>query len=242
MQLSIIIPTLNEANNIIKLVMYLKQHWGDSIHEIIVVDGWSTDNTTTLAQQSWAQVFSCTPSRPKQMNLWASHATGQMLRFVHADVIPPTSFAQDMSEWCEQWYTAWCFMTRYDTDNPTLLSSTTNWTQYDHWIWRMGGQTIWMLASDFVRLWWYDERLLICEEVDLFRKLYRDPQITFKNIHKEILVSARKYEENGIRKTNTIYVSLYLMYRLGISQHIMMRRYKRMIKSDNLATAQQYKQ
>gem|GEM_PF-3566294 len=39
LQLSIVIPTLNEADNISNLVSYLYEQGKEYVHEIIVVDG-----------------------------------------------------------------------------------------------------------------------------------------------------------------------------------------------------------
>jgi len=107
LQLSIIIPTLNEAENITKLVTYLYKHGNTHIHEIIVVDWWSIDNTVILAQQAWAIVINSSPGRSKQMNIWASHASWTILWFVHADVLPPIGFAYDIDEQYNDSYTAW---------------------------------------------------------------------------------------------------------------------------------------
>ena len=45
LKLSVIIPTLNEAENIKKLIPFLFKQGGDFIHEILVVDGGSVDDT-----------------------------------------------------------------------------------------------------------------------------------------------------------------------------------------------------
>ena len=57
MQISVIIPALNEAEHIGMLVRYLKQHGGEDVGELLVVDGGSTDATTQLAQCAGAQVL-----------------------------------------------------------------------------------------------------------------------------------------------------------------------------------------
>jgi len=247
MKISVIIPTLNEAQKIATLIDYLYTHWGEYIYTIIVVDGWSKDETTSLAKQAWVTVLTSPPSRAIQMNLWAAHAhdiytwtEDHYIRFVHADVMPPTSFAIDINTATQWWATAWCFMTRYDTTDQALLKTTTNRTKYDHWLFRMWGQTLRMRSDDFWNLWWYDESMIVCEEIDLFRKIYKNPDITFMNIKKEILVSARKHEINGAHWTNFIYLCIYLMYRLGFSQKSMISFYTKTIKSERLASVNEY--
>ena len=46
MKISVVIPALNEAEQIGTLVRYLKQHGGENVGELLVVDGGSTDVTT----------------------------------------------------------------------------------------------------------------------------------------------------------------------------------------------------
>jgi rSAM/selenodomain-associated transferase 2 len=81
MPVSVIIPTLNEAACLPDTLRNLRdQH----PHEIIVVDGGSTDGTPDLA--AGADKFLRGPrGRAAQMNLGAAHATGDVLLFLHAD-------------------------------------------------------------------------------------------------------------------------------------------------------------
>lgn len=247
MKLSVIIPTLNESENISALIAHIYTHWWNYIYNIIVVDGWSKDKTVALAEQAWATVLTSRPHRAIQMNIWAAYDRNNYIGeekhyiwFVHADVWPPQSFATDIYTAIDDWATAGCFMTRYDTTDQALLKTTTNWTKYDHRLFRMWGQTLRMKSSDFWNLWWYNESMIVCEEVDLFRKIYKNPDITFCNIKKEILVSARKHEINGAHWTNFIYLCIYIMYRLWFSQQTMIRFYTWTIKSERLASAEEY--
>ncbi len=81
MAVSIIIPTLNEANALgdtLRLLRDLRPH------EIIVVDGGSTDETLPIAQS--ADLCLQGPrGRAAQMNHGASRASGDVFLFLHAD-------------------------------------------------------------------------------------------------------------------------------------------------------------
>ncbi len=249
MHLHIIIPTLNEEKNIWPLVRHLFSCWWEHIKEILVVDGWSSDKTIHEAEQAWATVLKTPkPWRALQMNTWAkavlemknSSLENPYLRFCHADIRPPESCVQDIFDSIQGWDTSWCFITRSDTTNISLQRSMTNRTKYNHRIVRMWEQTIRITVDDFFRIWSYDESLIVCEEIDLYRTIYKDPAIRFNVIQKEILVSARKYEINGIRRTRYIYACIYLMYRLWFSQEYMIQFYTKNIQSERLADAQEY--
>ncbi|MGL1654816.1 glycosyltransferase, partial [Vibrio parahaemolyticus] len=65
--------------------------------EIIIIDGGSTDATTTLAKALGVIVHSATKKgRAAQMNEGALLARGDVLYFVHADTLPPGSFIHDI--------------------------------------------------------------------------------------------------------------------------------------------------
>jgi rSAM/selenodomain-associated transferase 2 len=88
--LSIIIPTLNEAENI---DLTLKKAWNQEA-EIIVVDGESRDDTKKRAEEGGARVASSSTGRAVQMNMGADMAKGDVLLFLHADTHPPEYFVE----------------------------------------------------------------------------------------------------------------------------------------------------
>ncbi|MFV1994894.1 MAG: glycosyltransferase, partial [Verrucomicrobiales bacterium] len=70
--ISIIIPTLDEAENLPAALAALRESTDAPPFEILVVDAGSSDGTTTLAREAGARVLETThPSRAAQMNLGA---------------------------------------------------------------------------------------------------------------------------------------------------------------------------
>ena len=84
--ISIIIPTLNEEENLPALLEQLKH---GSPHEIIIADGGSQDRTVEIAAAAGARIVYAAKGRASQMNLAAATATGEFLLFLHADTLPP---------------------------------------------------------------------------------------------------------------------------------------------------------
>ncbi|HBC57303.1 MAG TPA: glycosyl transferase [Gammaproteobacteria bacterium] len=83
-QLSIIIPTLNEAEGVVELLKELQ--WIRAAgHELIVVDGGSKDGTSDLASAWVDHLAISTPGRAIQLNLGAKVARHDILLFLHAD-------------------------------------------------------------------------------------------------------------------------------------------------------------
>jgi rSAM/selenodomain-associated transferase 2 len=82
--LSIIIPTLNEAEHLPALLGDLKKQKNISL-EIIVGDGGSSDATRSVAGASGAHFVSARRGRGAQMNAAAELASGDYFLFLHAD-------------------------------------------------------------------------------------------------------------------------------------------------------------
>jgi rSAM/selenodomain-associated transferase 2 len=83
-RLSIIIPTLDEAQRIVATLESL----GDLRrrgHEVILADGGSSDATPALAQGLADRIVCSAAGRAEQMNAGARAATGDVLLFLHAD-------------------------------------------------------------------------------------------------------------------------------------------------------------
>ncbi|MFT6127792.1 MAG: glycosyltransferase involved in cell wall biosynthesis, partial [Flavobacteriaceae bacterium] len=94
-KISIIIPILNEANNIVSLLQYLIDNSSKkNVSEIIVVDGGSVDQSLQIASTFSEKhenivVISSEKGRAKQMNFGSLKATGTIFYFLHADSFPP---------------------------------------------------------------------------------------------------------------------------------------------------------
>ena len=82
--ISIIIPTLNEANEIEATLEPLQKFRKNHI-EIIIADGGSHDATLALATPYADHLIHAPRGRARQMNAGAAIAQGQTLLFLHAD-------------------------------------------------------------------------------------------------------------------------------------------------------------
>src|SRR5438105_7129226 len=87
LKISIIVPALNEAEGIAAVLAGLAPLRNRG-HEVIVVDGGSSDNTRELARAA-DRVLSAPRGRSSQMNAGAALARGEVLLFLHADTRLP---------------------------------------------------------------------------------------------------------------------------------------------------------
>ena len=90
-RVSVIIPALNEERHIAATLRAVGQSHS---HEVIVVDGGSTDATVERAKEAGATVLASKSCRARQMNAGAARAEGGSLLFLHADTLLPPSWAE----------------------------------------------------------------------------------------------------------------------------------------------------
>jgi rSAM/selenodomain-associated transferase 2 len=88
LKISIIVPALNEAEGIAAVLAGLASLRNRG-HEVIVVDGGSSDDTTALARGAADRVVAAPRGRASQMNAGAALAQGEVLLFLHADTRLP---------------------------------------------------------------------------------------------------------------------------------------------------------
>ena len=87
-RLSIVIPALDEADGIESALEALRP-LRERGHEVVVVDGGSTDGTAERAARGADRVVAAPRGRARQMNVGAAAAAGDVLVFLHADTRLP---------------------------------------------------------------------------------------------------------------------------------------------------------
>lgn len=225
MKISIIIPTLNEAENLPKLLKFLKTNPYKNI-EIIIVDAASTDNTLEIAKKfEYVEIISQNKrNRAVQMNLGAKAATGDLLYFVHADVLPPENFAKDIIKAINAGFELGCYRFMFDKKS-IMLRFNAWWTRFNFMFCRGGDQTLFVTPSVFEELNRFNESYVIMEDFEFIkraRKKYR-----FKILPKSVVVSARKYKNNSYFKVNMVNLYSYWRFQFGVSPEKIKSFYQR---------------
>jgi len=194
LDISLIIPVIDEAENLEKLLPFLKKYGGKHLREIIVVDGGSTDRSAEVINTHGAVSVASPKGRALQMNKGAAVAKGSILYFVHADTRPPHSFAEDILHYTKEGFDLGCYRFRFDTDK-WYFKINNYFTRFNRLWCRGGDQTLYVKADLFRELQGFDESYVIMEEYDFLERATKNHDL--KIMPKDVLVSARKYEENG---------------------------------------------
>jgi rSAM/selenodomain-associated transferase 2 len=225
LKMSIIIPVLNEEELLPRLIRYLRENDNQRNCEIIVVDGNSEDNTLQIAHEMSDIVISSDKrSRAYQMNLGAKAANSNLLYFVHADVLPPSSFLQTISLNHENGSKIGCFRQKFEGNRP-LLKINAFFTRFDK-IWCRGGdQTLYVCKNLFDDLNGFDENYCIMEEYDFMK---RARELTkFKILKESTLVSIRKYRTNSWLRIQLVNSKAIRLFKKGASPEVIKEFYKK---------------
>lgn len=228
MKISVIIPVRNEAENIGGLLDWLKEHPDKDKLEVLVVDGESEDETCQIVEAKGGRLLRASrKGRAIQMNLGARHATGEVLYFVHADARPPETFVSDIQAALDAGYPVGCYRFRFDS-NRFLLRINDYMTRFDR-IWCRGGdQTLFITRTLFDELDGYREEMLIMEDYDIITRARK--KNAFRIIPKDVLVSARKYDNNSYLRVQIANLIIFSMYGLNYSQERLVKAFKRLLR------------
>jgi rSAM/selenodomain-associated transferase 2 len=206
MNLSIIIPMLNEAPQLPELFAHLLPYQRAGC-EIVFADGGNTDGSATLADIAGYRVVTSARGRAWQMNAGAAVATGEVLLFLHADTrLPPDAphhIAQALNGDTHCWG-------RFDvciTGRPFMLrviARMMNWRSSLTGI-ATGDQAMFMRREVFQNLRGFPEQPLM-EDIELSKRL---KQVTRPAcIPHCVTTSGRRWETRGVWPT------IFLMWRL----------------------------
>lgn len=225
--ISIIIPTYNEAENITRLVQYLKKASNEKDAEIIVSDGGSADNTLQAAQYAGAKAVLCTKrSRAAQMNFGASVSAGDILYFIHADTFPPETFVSDINHAILEGYEFGRYRTKFDSDK-TILKVNAFFTRFDWFICYGGDQTLYVTKKLFNKIHGFNNDMHIMEDYDIVKRAKQFSR--YKIFSKSALISARKYDTNTWLQVQLANSKIAAMYKRGATQKELVDKYKEML-------------
>lgn len=85
-QVSVIVTTKNEENNIVRCLRSVKNQGTEISYEIILVDNFSTDRTVSLGKPYTTKVIKAGNERSTQRNVGAKYSEGKYILFLDADM------------------------------------------------------------------------------------------------------------------------------------------------------------
>ena len=223
MRVSVIMPVLNESAAIAACLEPL-QHARRAGHEVILVDGGSTDDTREQAAPLVDRVLEGPRGRAVQMNHGAHAASGDVLWFLHADTLAPEDAVDRIVDACHGGRRTWG---RFDVtlDAPgvafRVIETSINLRSRFSGI-ATGDQGMFVSRRLFDAVGGFPE-LPLMEDVAMSHALrQRGLPVALST---RLRTSARRWQDNGTWRTVWLMWRLRLAFFLGADPADLHRRY-----------------
>jgi len=221
MEVSVIVVTLNEEALLDDALATAR---GAAVHEVIVVDGKSTDRTREIAARRADRVIVTERGRANQMNVGAAAASGAVLLFLHADTRLPPGFDAAV---CSALTDASVVGGRFDvclTPSSPLIRLTGALMNLRSRLTKIatGDQAIFVRREIFVRMGGFPA-IPLMEDIAFSRALKRWGRVAC--LRQKVLTSSRRWRQKGALRTILRMWTLRFLYLCGVSPERLRRAY-----------------
>lgn len=220
-KISIIIPVLNEAKILEQTLSRLHSELGH--HELIVVDGGSTDGSPHIAEK-YGKVLTSERGRPKQLNAGAAAASGNILIFLHADIWLEPGAVAAVETALSSGYVGGGFRQKIDGKNMLYRAIEIAGNIRGKYLKVFYGDSgIFLSRAAFEQIGGFPE-MPILEEMEFSKALRQLGKTTLVTPH--IHISARRWETRGIIRTTANNWLITLLYFLKFSPEQLAKLYQ----------------
>lgn len=226
-QTTVIIPTFNESSTISETVRTVRQQSTNRL-QIIVADGFSTDDTVRKARHAGARVLRVRGGRGQQLNKGAELANAPNLLFLHADTKVPPAFDVHIKQLLHRPdVVAGAFRLNIDSTLPgiRIVQQVANWRS-SLFQRPYGDQGLFITKRQFHRIGGYPAMPFL-EDYQIVRTLSRRGRIAIAN--SSVVTNARRWETLGVARTTFFNQVILLAYHVGIQPSILRSWYRGMV-------------
>jgi rSAM/selenodomain-associated transferase 2 len=222
LKISIIVPTLNEAQGLTETLTQIQQLFP---YEIVVSDGGSHDGTLGIAEEFTKHLVEGSAGRALQMNAGARVATGDIFLFLHADsCIKQASYEKMLHSLVNSEKIGGAFSLHIDSDKWSLrlIARLAN-LRSKYFGMAYGDQAFFVKNSTFQQMNGFAD-LPICEDIDFFKRLRKlGPVILLKE---KVFTSSRRWLKEGVWNTTLRNILIATLFKLGFPPRILAKWYQ----------------
>jgi len=222
--ISIVIPTLNEEKSIgLTLNNLTKVSYSE--YEVIVVDGYSCDDTPKIVKNyDGVRLFTTEKGRANQMNHGAKKAKHKYILFLHADTLLNPSCLESLRLAIKSEDISWGWFPIKLNNSKLIYKVIEKFANLRAELTGtpLGDHAIFVRKDIFEKVGGYPA-IPLMEDLELVKKI--------KNIDKGMRVnspvttSVRRFESSGILRTFIKMWTLRILHLLGISTNTLVRYY-----------------
>jgi glycosyltransferase involved in cell wall biosynthesis len=231
--IAVIIPTLNEFENIQVLIPALLSCNNSNHISIYIVDSPRSKDglgayVKTLNLPEISYLISEKGGRSYQLNCGAMHSEEEVLMFLHADVLPPIGYNDLIIDALEE-HEAGFFSYNFNPSN-FWLNINSFFTSFDGVFSGGGDQIHFIKRNIFNRLGGYDESYHLMEDFEFFER-WKKNNVPYTIIQKRASVSSRKYCNNSWLRVNLINLYIFTLYKLKTHPERLKKKYTSLIRN-----------
>ncbi len=222
-KLSIIIPVLDESLFFTRQQLYLKALLAQG-HEIIVVDGGSTDNSMLAAEELGCKCINTKASRGYQLHTGARASNYNILVFLHADTLMPLTATNKIITAISNQNATWGRFNVTFTNKKYIFKIIAWFMNKRSCITSIvtGDQTLFIQRDVYFACGGFAD-IPIMEDIEFSKRLKKHSAPIC--LSEAVITSSRKWEKHGVIKTIILMWILRAKFFFGVSTDKLSKQY-----------------
>lgn len=231
---SIVIPALNEKENLVELLPAIEcAAKGHSYEVLVALAPQNDDGSEQMKGAEGVQFLSCPlAGRGVQMNFGAAQARGQVLVFLHADTRISSDFFKAMDRVRAKGNQAGLFAFDFYPPSP-LLKINAYFTAKKGLFTGAGDQCLFIEKTVFKALGGFKPEQVLMEDFEFFDRMKKSGT-PYDISPSRLQVSARKYQYNSYLRVNAVNMILFGLYKMGVRPTRLKKIYCRLLKGPQI--------
>lgn len=217
MNIAVVIPALNEASTIERVVASAMGPGAGAFVEVVVVDGGSRDETRERASNAGARVLDTQRGRARQLQVGIEATKSDVVLFLHADTCLPSGWAQSVGAALDDpGVVGGAFRLKFEERSMRIrLVEWAARARIALLAFPFGDQAIFVRRAALEAIGGIPD-VPVMEDVDLVHAMKQRGRLAL--LGDTATTSARRYLERGVLRTSVAHFLAFSAWRLGVDR------------------------